>query len=75
MTLDTRSNTPWNIVLRKFGMSQNQLAFELNCDKSKISRARHYGRGLIDQHTQVRLLRLAKQKDVNLTKDDLIPDV
>lgn len=60
MQFDTRSNTPWDIVLRKFGMSRNKLAKELNCDPAKISRARHYGRGLIDQHTQVRLLRLAK---------------
>lgn len=75
MKVDTRANTPWNIVLRKFGLSQNRMAFELNVDKSKISRSRRYGRGLIDPYTQVRLLRLAKQKGVDLTKDDLIPDV
>lgn len=75
MQVDTRTNTPWNIVLRKFGYSQNQMAAALNCDKSKISKARHHQRGLIDQYTQVRILRLAKQQGVNVTKDDLIPDV
>ncbi|MCV6545914.1 MAG: helix-turn-helix transcriptional regulator [Cohaesibacter sp.] len=64
--------------MKKFGMSQNQLAIALGCDRSKISRARKPEKGdrpLIDAYTQVRLLRLAQQKGVDLRKEDLIPDV
>ncbi|MCV6546694.1 MAG: hypothetical protein OIF56_05340 [Cohaesibacter sp.] len=75
MTSELQSETPWDVVLRKFAMNQSQLSLLLNLHRSKISRARTNGRGLIDAYTQVRLLRLAQQKGVDLRKEDLIPDV
>lgn len=67
--------SPWEKVLKAFGMNQAQMAKELRFHRSKISRDIHSKAGRIDSYTQVLIVRLAKERGINLDKADLVADV
>lgn len=72
-TIDAK--TPWQRVYSKFGMSQSQLAKAINRHRSKVSRALKDEKGLINGNDQVRLIRAAKQLNVDLEPDDMLPEI
>lgn len=71
----TQKQTPWQRVFAKFGMSQRALGRALGGDGAKINRAIKDERGLINGDDQEKLLKLAKSSGVDLSPDDLVPNV
>jgi hypothetical protein len=66
--------TPWQKVIAKFGLSNSNLAAELNRHRSKISRAAKDSKGLISGRDQVLLLQAAKRLGVFLDPSDMTPE-
>ena len=67
--------TPWQKVARKFGLSPAKLAQELGRDRSKITRHLNDPRGLITGRDQELLIAVARALEVELTPEDLTPEV
>lgn len=67
--------TPWQKVVAKFSMTPAELARKLGRDRSKINRHLNDGKGLISGRDQELLIAVAKALDVELTAEDLTPEV
>lgn len=67
--------TPWQKVVAKFGMSPARLAHELGRDRSKITRHINDDKGLISGRDQELLISVAQALEVELTPEDLTPEV
>lgn len=65
--------TPWQKVHTKFGLSASGLAKILGRHRSKISRALKCEKGLINGRDQELILSAAKDRNVDITSDDLTP--
>jgi len=69
------NRTPWQKVFRKFGLSQSELARELGCHRSKISRAVSDDKGLIHGRDQEMILKAAEKAGVRLLASDMVSGV
>ena len=69
------TKTPWQRVFDKFGMSQNAMAIAAGWDRSKVSRALAHEHGFITGKDQAVLLKLGKERGVDLKPDDFLPVV
>jgi len=67
--------TPWRRVYAKFGMSQSQFARAIKRHRSKVCRALRDEKGLISGRDQQRLFEAARELDIDLTSEDVIPNV
>jgi hypothetical protein len=65
--------TPWKKVCAKFKMSGRQLAIAMDRNESSLSRAINSWHGLIHPWYQIKLLKLAKRRGVDLRPDDMFP--
>lgn len=65
--------TPWQKVFAKFGMTQAELARQINVDRSKISLALRDDEGLINPRDQIKLMKAARKAGVTLKAADLLP--
>lgn len=70
-----KHRTPWQKVVDKFGLSPAKLAQELGRDRSKITRHINSEKGLISGRDQELLIAVAKALEVELTPEDLTPEV
>jgi transcriptional regulator with XRE-family HTH domain len=69
------SQTPWQRVFNKFGLSQSELARAMGCHRSKISRALDDESGLINGHDQKAIINLAKDRGVPIDPADMVPEL
>lgn len=67
--------TPWQKVYAKFGMSQSEFARVIGRDRSKISRALRDPSGLISGQDQRLILKAARECNVSVAPEDMIPVV
>jgi IS30 family transposase len=67
--------TPWQKVHGKFGVNAAQLAKMLGRHRSKVSREIKNKKGLINGRDQELILAAAQAHGVNITPDDLTPDL
>lgn len=67
------SETPWQRVYAKLGMTQYELAKRLGRHRAKICRALRDRDGMINGYDQAALLRIAREVGVELSADDLVP--
>ena len=67
--------TPWRKVFAKFGGTRSAFARAIGRDKSKIARHLTDDKGLISGNDQVLLIAVAKGLGVELTAEDLTPDL
>lgn len=65
--------TPWQRVFAKFGMTQAEFARAIGVDRSKVSIAVRDSDGLINGCDQVRILKAAKLRGVQVAPADLLP--
>lgn len=73
--MENKAKTPWQKVYEKFGMTQNALAIGLGRHRSKISLALRDEKGVISGRDQEDLIRLAKEKGIDLSASDLTPEI
>lgn len=69
----TTSATPWQRVFAKFGMTQAQFARAIGVDRSKVSVNVRDADGLINGGDQVRIMKAAKMRGVDLVAEDMLP--
>lgn len=65
--------TPWQRVYARFGMSQADFARVLGRHRSKVSRVLRDEKGLINGPDQELLIKVAKELNIALSPDDLLP--
>ena len=70
-----KHRTPWQRVVAKFGMKPSEMARALGRDRSKITRHLRDERGVITGVDQLLLIAVAKDLGVELTPEDLTPEV
>lgn len=73
--METKHLTPWQRVAERFALSQAELAREIGCDRSKISRVLSDPSGLINGADQRKLMEAAARRRVKLAPADLLPEV
>ena len=73
--MTTKPLTPWQRVAERFGLTQAELAREIGCDRSKISRVLSDHSGLINGADQRKLMEAAARRRVKLVPADLLPEV
>jgi len=66
-------STPWQRVYSKFDLKPSELARLLNRHRSKITRALKDDAGLISGKDQAALLKLAREREVDLRPSDMLP--
>ncbi|EJZ17404.1 helix-turn-helix transcriptional regulator [Rhizobium sp. Pop5] len=66
--------TPWRKVYEKIGLSQAELARAMGCHRSKISRALGDDEGLIGGRDQLLLIKVARERAIELSADDMLPE-
>jgi len=70
-----KHRTPWQRVVAKFGLKPSDMARALGRDRSKITRHLRDERGVITGVDQLLLIAVAKDLGVELTPEDLTPEV
>ena len=69
----SEKETPWRRVFAKFGLSQAELARLMDVHRSKVCVALTDEDGLISPRDQEKLMRLAKDRKIDLAPGDLLP--
>ncbi|RUM19294.1 hypothetical protein EFQ99_31495 [Rhizobium vallis] len=66
--------TPWRKVHEKIGLSPAELARAMGRHRSKISRALGDGEGLISGRDQLLLMKVARERGIELSADEMMPE-
>ncbi|MFS8147972.1 hypothetical protein [Rhizobium sp. BR 249] len=66
--------TPWRKVHEKIGLSPAELARVMGRHRSKISRALGNSEGLISGRDQLLLMKAARERGIELSADDMLPE-
>jgi len=72
--LDEDKKTPWRKVHEKIDLSPAELARAMGRHRSKISRALGDSEGLIGGRDQLLLMRVARERGIELEAHEMVPE-